>query len=156
MARSVEEVAQLSALALHLSSQREAILQRWRQAVEADPRLTTASNLSRSQFNDHIPEVLDAFERDLSSRDRIDKIEATADERERAAEHGTHRWQQGYDQREVMCEWAHLQICLLDELERYEDGHAELSVAAMRVARRALTQLCSERKRANFFGRGLS
>ena len=144
MARSVEEMAQLSALALHLSSQREAILQRWRQAVEADPRLTTASNLSRSQFNDHIPEVLDAFERDLSARDRIDKIEATADEREIAAEHGTHRWQQGYDQREVMCEWAHLQICLLDELERYEDGHAELSVAAMRVARRALSQLCSE------------
>jgi signal transduction histidine kinase len=144
MGRSVEENAQLSALALHLSNQREAILQRWRQAVEADPRLTTASNLSRSQFNDHIPEVLDAFERALSSRDRIETIEATADERESAAEHGTHRWQQGYDQREVICEWGHLQVCLSDELECYEDAHAELSSDVMRVARRALTQLCSE------------
>ena len=97
MARNVEEKAQLSALALHLSTQREVILQRWRQAVEADPRLTTASNLSRSQFNDHIPQVLDAFERDLSSRDRAEIIEATADERASAAEHGTHRWQQGYE-----------------------------------------------------------
>ena len=135
---------QLSALALHLSSRREAILQRWRQAVEEDPRLTTPSNLSRTQFNDHIPEVLDAFERDLSSRDRFDKVDAAADERESAAEHGTHRWQQGYDQGEVICEWAHLQACLLDELERYEDAHAELALGVMRAARRALTQLCGE------------
>lgn len=144
MAGSVEEKAQLSALALHLSTQREVILQRWRQAVEADPRLTTASNLSRSQFNDHIPQVLDAFERDLSSHDRVETIEATADQRESAAEHGTHRWQQGYDQREVICEWGHLQVCLSDELERYDDTHTELSSCVMRVARRALTQLCSE------------
>ena len=144
MARSEVEKAQLSALVLHLSNQREAILQRWRQAVAADPRLTTASNLSRSQFNDHIPEVLDAFERDLSSREQVDKIAATADERESAAEHGTHRWQQGYDQREVMCEWGHLQVCLLDELERFEDAHAELSAGVIRSARRALIQLCSE------------
>ena len=144
MARNVEEKAQLSALALHLSTQREVILQRWRQAVEADPRLTTASNLSRSQFNDHIPQVLDAFERDLSSRDRVETIEATADQRESAAEHGTHRWQQGYDQREVICEWGHLQACLSDELEHYEVSHTKLSSGVMRVARRALTQLCSE------------
>ena len=144
MARSEEEMAQLSAVALHLSSQREVILQRWRRAVEADPRLTTASNLSRSQFNDHIPAVLDAFERDLSSRDRVDTIEAAADERERAAEHGTHRWQQGYDQREVMCEWEHLQVGLLDELERYEDAHDELSSGVMRASWRAVTRLCSE------------
>jgi signal transduction histidine kinase len=144
MARTVEEKEQLTELALHLSSRREAILQTWRQAVEADPRLTTASNLSRSQFNDHIPEVLDAFERDLSSRERADKVEASAEQRESAAEHGTHRWQQGYDQREVMCEWSHLQLSLLDELERYEDVHAELAGGVMVMARRALTQLCSE------------
>ena len=107
MARTDQEKLQLSALALHFSSRRENILQRWRQAVQADPRLTAASNLSRSQFNDHIPEILDAFERELSSQDRTEKVEATADQRESAAEHGTHRWQQGYNQREVMCEWSH-------------------------------------------------
>jgi signal transduction histidine kinase len=135
---------QLRALALHLSSQRETILENWRHAVEVDPRLTTASNLSRRQLNDHIPEILDAFERYLSSDERAEKSQATAEEREGSAEHGTHRWQQGYDQREVMCEWAHLEICLIDELERYEDSHTEISTAVMREARRALTKLCSD------------
>jgi signal transduction histidine kinase len=144
MAQSNEEKEQLTKLALHLSSRREALLQSWRQSVEADPRLTTASNLSRSQFNDHMPEVLDAFERELSSRERTDKVEASVEQRESAAEHGTHRWQQGYDQREVMCEWSHLQLCLLHELERYEDTHAELAFGVMRAARQALTKLCSE------------
>jgi signal transduction histidine kinase len=144
MARSQEETHQLSALALHLSNQREAILQSWRRAIDADPRLTTASKLSRVQLNDHIPEVLDAFERNLSSHECLEKSAATADEREGSAEHGTHRWQQGYDQREVMWEWAHLHVCLLDQLERYEDTHSELSTSVMREARRALTNLCSE------------
>ena len=144
MARTDQEKLQLSALALHFSSRRENILQSWRQAVQADPRLTAASNLSRSQFNDHIPEVLDAFERELSSQDRTEKVEATADQRESAAEHGTHRWQQGYNQREVMCEWSHLQLCLLDELEGYDGAHTELALGVMPAARRALTHLCSE------------
>lgn len=144
MPRTDVEKEQLVRLALHLSSRREVILQGWRQAVEADPRLTTASNLSRSQFNDHIPELLDAFERELSSLERIDKVEASAHQRESAAEHGTHRWQQGYDQREVMCEWSHLQLCLFDELEHYENAHAELAFGVMATARRALTRLGSE------------
>ena len=144
MARTEEEKEQLTKLALHLSSRRDAILQSWRQAVEADPRLAAASNLSRSQFNDHIPEVLDAFERDLSAQEPGDKAAASVDQRESAAEHGTHRWQQGYNQREVMCEWSHLQLCLLVELESYAGAHTELAFAVMPVARRALTKLCGE------------
>lgn len=144
MARTEKEEEQFRALAEYLSSRREAVLKNWRDAVEADPRLTTASNLSRTQFNDHIPEVLDGFERALRSRNRVEKAEASADQRQSASEHGTHRWQQGYDQKEVMCEWARLQRCLVDELERYESTHAELAFGVMTVARRALTELCSE------------
>ncbi len=144
MTRTEEEHRQLTALAAHLSSRREAILQCWRQFVEADPRLNTASNLSRSQFNDHIPEVLDAFERELCLPKPVDQAEASAAQRESAADHGTHRWQQGYDLRQVMCEWEHLQLCLLDELERYQATNMELAFGAMTTARRALTQLCGE------------
>ena len=135
---------QLVALADYLSGRRDAILRNWREAVTADPRLTAASSLSRSQFNDHIPEVLDAFERALRSHQRAEKAEASADQRQSASEHGTHRWQQGYDQKEVMCEWAHLQRCLVNELEDYESTHTDLAVGVMTAARRALTDLCSE------------
>jgi len=37
----------------------------WSRAVDADAKQTTALSLTRSQFNDHIPEILDAFERRL-------------------------------------------------------------------------------------------
>jgi signal transduction histidine kinase len=144
MTHSKEQNEQLAALARHLSSRREAILLAWRDAVEADPQLMSASHLSRSQFNDHIPNVLDAFEAKLCSRDGADQAQASEDQQESAAEHGTHRWQQGYDQSEAMREWAHLQLCLFDELERYEATHADITSSVMSMARRDLAQLCGE------------
>ena len=135
---------QFAELADHLASRREAILLSWRQVTEADPQLTTATNLSRVQFNDHVPDVLDAFQHKLRAAQRDIQVEATEEERKSAAEHGTQRWQQGYDQREVMREWGHLQLCILDELERYEATRSDLAFAVMPAARRALAQLCSE------------
>jgi len=135
---------QLALLAARLSGRREAILRRWRDAAESDPELTTASALSRTQFYDHIPEVLDAFERLLSARDRADRREAKAERQEGAAGHGLHRWQQGYQQKEVMREWRHLHLCLVDELESYAAEQSTFEFPAMSKARRALAELCSE------------
>jgi signal transduction histidine kinase len=61
-----------------------------------------------------------------------------------AAEHGLHRWQQGYHQRETIREWGHLQYCVLQELEEYALAHPELQGQVMPVARRALVRLCGE------------
>jgi signal transduction histidine kinase len=135
---------ELAALARHLAARRSAVLRRWQSSVEADPALTTSSNLSRGQFNDHIPQILAAFERRLQARDPIEKEVAFEDQRTSAAEHGVHRWQQGYHQRETIREWGHLQYCLLNELEDYALGRPELQATAMPVARRALVRLCAE------------
>src|SRR5262245_14965380 len=75
---------QLCAIAAALASRRDAILLRWREAADADAELTTASALSRAQFHDHIPEVLDAFERRLRAQHRDDEEEAAGDAREGA------------------------------------------------------------------------
>ena len=83
----------LTALARHLAVRRAAILRNWERSVEADPELTTSSSLSRAQFNDHIPQVLAAFERRLQARDPVEKEVAFEDQRNSAAEHGVHRWQ---------------------------------------------------------------
>ena len=136
---------QLDAVAAHLAARRDALLQRWREAADADPELTTASALSRAQFFDHIPEVLDALRADA-------RAPATAtsgrrppqDQREGAAGHGMHRWQQGYRQREAMREWRHLHLCLVDELEAFSLAHPETVAEAMSAARRALAELCSD------------
>jgi signal transduction histidine kinase len=87
---------------------------------------------------------LDAFERRLHAESATDQDEANAEQKRSAAEHGLHRWQQGYNQLETMREWAHLQMCLLVELERYAVDHPQADPAAMRVARRALARLCGD------------
>jgi signal transduction histidine kinase len=102
------------------------------------------SALSRAQFYDHIPEVLDAFEQKLSAENTSQSLAAANKETQRAAEHGLHRWQLGYRQHEVMYEWKHLQLCLVDELEQYGRCHPILQPSVMTAARRALAELCGE------------
>lgn len=74
----------LAELADYLSRRREPILVAWRKSSEADPGQTTPHTLSRSQFNDHIPEILDAFETKLRARPNS-RLAARADE-------GADRW----------------------------------------------------------------
>jgi signal transduction histidine kinase len=136
--------AELSTLASYLAGRREQILQAWLHAVELDPQLTTPASISRAQFNDHIPQVLDAFERRLQAQDAEDKAQAHSDQQQSAAEHGLHRWQQGYNQREAIREWGHLHYALLGELEDYGRGHLQLQGDVMPVARRALVRLCGD------------
>ena len=139
-----ESADALSDLASHLRARRQSILAAWREASERDPEVTTASALSRVQFHDRIPEVLDAFERKLSARRRVDKQDLAVEQQESAAAHGLHRWQQGYRLREVLREWHHLQLCLGDEVEQYICAHPDLDPGAAVTARRALAELCGD------------
>lgn len=135
---------QLAAIASFLIAEREGILRDWKRAVESDPTLTTASAISLNQFNDHIPEVLDAFAQRLAAIDRADRALAGDAARSGAEEHGVHRWQQGYDQREVMCEWGHLHLCLLARLEDYAVANRDVAAEVMRSARYELTRLINQ------------
>lgn len=65
-------------------------------------------------------------------------------QRRDAAEHGTHRWQQGYDVRETMREWGHLQAVMARELDAYAADHPQLEFPVMRSAREILAALCME------------
>jgi signal transduction histidine kinase len=135
--------AAVQELATFLAGRRDAILANWRRSVDADPELTTASTITRAQFVDHIPAVLDAFEWRLSAQHSADLARAREEQMQSAAEHGLHRWQQGYDQPETMREWGHLHLCLLQELETFQTQHAG-SDTGLRIARRELVRLCSE------------
>jgi signal transduction histidine kinase len=135
--------AELAALASHLAARREVILERWLKAVQSDPHLASYSFLSRSQFHDHIPAVLDAFECELRAEQRSETAAAEKDQKEGAADHGLHRWQFGYNQNELIREWGHLHLCLVDELENYAATHRDLQGGVMSYARRTLALLCS-------------
>jgi signal transduction histidine kinase len=133
---------QLSALAAHLGEQRDAILQRWRTATEKVVELTIASSLTRLQFNDHIPGVLDSFALRLRAWPEVESPQAQQNEKDQVTEHGLQRWQQGYQLRELTQEWGHLQMAVMEELETYAPTHPGLEPAVMPAARQAWGQLC--------------
>ncbi len=135
--------AELTTLASHLSARRAEILRAWRQAVAKDSELTSPSALPRNQFNDHIPELLEAYELRLKRGALPETAAAQQTSKDDSAKHGLLRWQQGYHLREVMLEWGHLQLCLVAELENYSEAKPNLDMRVMRVAWRALAELCS-------------
>ncbi|MBC8041531.1 MAG: sensor histidine kinase [Opitutaceae bacterium] len=126
----------MAELSNYLATRRKAILKAWSRAVNADAKQTTASSLTRAQFNDHIPDILDAFERRLRAGP-VD--EAGADGKTDGIKHGITRWQQGYRLHELMHEWGHLHMCLLVELDTFgasnpDFDRASLSAAGMQLA----------------------
>ncbi|MGH8258656.1 MAG: ATP-binding protein [Steroidobacteraceae bacterium] len=136
--------SQLHALAGHLRQRRNDLLVLWRDAVRRDPELTTSASLSRSALDDHIPKILADLERRLRAEHAMDATQVDLEQRQDAAEHGRHRWQQGYDIRETMREWGHLQSIVLDELERYSEAHPSLERSVLATARASLAALCME------------
>jgi len=134
----------LQALSNHLRQRREELLERWREAVRHDPQLTTNLSLSPPALDDHIPKVLQDFERRLRAEHELEAAHVDIEQRQDAAKHGMHRWQQGYDIRETMREWGHLQSIMLGELDRYAAEHPELENDVMASARSSLCTLSME------------
>jgi signal transduction histidine kinase len=132
-----------AALASYLAARRDEILKIWRGAAAADPELRSASALTRAEFDDHVPVVLDAFERALLADGASERGAAERQERAGAAAHGDDRWRHGYNQRELVREWGHLHLVLADELEACAAARPDLA-AALPAARRALVRLCNE------------
>jgi signal transduction histidine kinase len=132
--------ATLATLADDLAADRDAILAAWSAAARHDPDLTTPTTLSRSQFFDHIPAMLDALERKLRSTALRETLEARQDEIENAESHGLQRWQQGYRESEVMREWISLNACLADALTAFAARHPDASPAAMSSAWRMVSE----------------
>lgn len=134
-----------NALGDYLRARREAILIAWSKAVKADPEQTTARSLTRGQFHDHIPEVLDAFERKLCSRPGGGEAQAADIEKtQQEVKHGLHRWQQGYRLPEVLHEWGHLQLCLFEELEAFAATHADFERETLVEANRQMINFVNE------------
>jgi len=142
---------ELAALAAYLSTRRPFIMKAWREAIRRDPSLTSGDALPRAQLDDHIPSVLGAFERELDDPGAAQWTDVAND---KAAAHGLHRWQQGYDLREVVRELGRLNVCVIDELEAYAAAHPQLDPGVMRDARRRWALACSigiEESAAQYF-----
>lgn len=112
--------------------------------MRCDAELATSSGLSGGALDDHIPLLIDDFARRLTSEHADDPSPPDGQERRDASDHGMHRWQQGYDIREAMREWGHLEAVIMRELERYAASQPRLHRAVMPAARESLMRLCLE------------
>ena len=141
----VPSIKQFDALCNFLMGRREDLLLAWRKAVDADPEQTTARSLTRGQLYDHIPEVLDAFERKLRSTPGGKEAQA-ADfvKTQEEVKHGRHRWQQGYRLPEVLHEWGHLQLCLFEEIEAFAATHSDFGREMLAEANRQTINFVNE------------
>jgi signal transduction histidine kinase len=135
---------ELDALASALLQRRDAILDAWRNEGGSSTQPTNSSSLSRIQFNDHIPAVLDCFAHTIQEWPlNVDPL-AAQEQTARLCDHGLQRWQQGYQLRELIREWGHLQVSVAMELERYAAEHPSLEPRVMPTARLAWARLCAD------------
>jgi signal transduction histidine kinase len=138
---STAPLSEFARVAAHLKARRPQILTQWHHKVADDPGVGAASSLARAQFIDHIPRILDAFDRALTARSRQGEAAAEADELAGAAEHGEHRWLHGYNSRETLREWGHLHMCMLEELESFALHETDIDALVVSEARIMLAQL---------------
>jgi signal transduction histidine kinase len=103
----------LTALATYLAARREAILNNWRSACQTDPDGNTVASLSREEFNNKVPFMLNVFDQ------RLRQLSLGADIKLLATEHGLHRWQKGYNLKELLSEIGQLNQIILDEVRQY-------------------------------------
>ncbi|HEX7181994.1 MAG TPA: sensor histidine kinase [Thermoanaerobaculia bacterium] len=133
---------QMLALASYLEARREAIVQTWERMVLDDSVMEVAPTLSITHFRDLIPEVLKSFEDELKAG--LGSADIEKKQHKDDIGHGLHRWQQSYTLHEVVREWGHLQICVIDELDNYGLTHPDVPRDLMAVVRRAWIQRCTQ------------
>jgi signal transduction histidine kinase len=107
------EPASLKEIANYLFSRREAILNNWRLSCEQDDSLSKVSSLSREEFNNLLPVVLDILEQRLLNNPE------EADLANIARGHGLHRWHKAHALMESMSELNHLSQVLYRELATF-------------------------------------
>lgn len=108
-----EAPVSLDQLATYLAARREALLNNWRTACEADAALKTGASLSREEFNNKVPFLLNVLQQRLQGQDEAAQVGLLA------AEHGLHRWQKGYALHELSAEMQYLNKGLLSELRLF-------------------------------------
>jgi len=126
-------------LADYFSQRQAAILSTWHLTCENDPALPTGASLTKEEFYDHIPELLNALGHRL--RRQPDAVAVTA---QRGRDHGRHRWHKGYPLGEILGEFAHLHNTLVGELRTFQDAHPTLDSDDLLVVHNLLNHLIHE------------
>ena len=103
----------LDELVNFLFNRRETLLNNWRTACEADPDLKKVAFLSREEFNNLIPLILDSLAQQLQGK-QPETSPVLA-----AQSHGLQRWQKSIELPALVKEFSHLSVILFNELRLF-------------------------------------
>lgn len=113
-------------LAKSLDSQRNDIIKEWLDRVRKDSTIPTES-LTLEQVRDHLPQLFDDLTQTLSRYGS----EVVAEQSEKdGEEHGSARWQQGFQLPEMLRELMHLRSILIHRLGVFEASNEDFGMAA--------------------------
>jgi two-component system sensor histidine kinase/response regulator len=122
-------------LADHLDTQTDAIIELWRSTVEQVGNLPEAERLSRNEFADHVPELLDR----MADRLRGRPVDVIAEGRE----HGRSRWRQGFDVADLVTDMGHLRTALIRATFAYARDR-RIDLGALEAAHEAIHDILNE------------
>lgn len=112
---SSEPVHPLAELATYMFTWREAMFTQWRLACEQDPALGKVSALSREEFNNLLPLILDSLEQRFLGKPSAVNPATTAQA------HGLHRWHKSHTLIDTLNELNHLAQTLDNELTLFQE-----------------------------------
>lgn len=136
----------IDALVRHLTESRQTILNRWREAAENDPRLSTASQISFQDFLDGMPLWLDRLNDDLRKAVHVEHPLSPNEELAVAEsrEHGADRWEQGCSIPELTREWGHLQRIVSQEIDAFRQQTEGVDADFIYLVQQTVTQSVME------------
>ncbi|KAB7725296.1 sensor histidine kinase [Rudanella paleaurantiibacter] len=136
-------LGQVKHLADYLATRRETILNSWRTQCASDGDLHNRLSLSREEFIDQVPVLLNVLQ------DRLLDKPLSADPTETASEHGWHRWQRGYSLQELLNELDKLYETLADEIDTYLTLYPDTPAPVTALAHRQVLVLAREINRGS-------
>ena len=139
MATSFSKSPQLATdLVSYLFTRREAILGNWRTMCEGDPSLGKISALTREEFDNLMPLILNILE------DRLLNKQLEADPMLTAHNHGLHRWHKGLSLVETMQELNYLTQILYQEVQTYQTLFPQTDANLLLHVQREIARVMSE------------
>lgn len=103
----------LNGLSERFSRRQEAIVDEWLKICEEDHSLHVINKLTRQNFRNNIPAAIEGLCQVLNADNTdLPKVVQTA-----VSKHGHHRWKQGFNLKELIRDWGHLNRALTREIE---------------------------------------
>lgn len=114
-----EKESLLNALSKFIDIHQAKLVDEWWKTCEDDPSLEPVGKLTREEFRNNIPAALEGFRGILVCVDEevLNMIKTEV------AKHGHHRWRQGFNLRELIRDWGHLNRTMIIIIERFFASH---------------------------------